>query len=354
MPDAGSDALFRSSRPTINVGGQDDGALESGLLQLSIVETSQGLYRCEAVFGNWDGTDFKYLDRDKLDFGKDFKVKIGSDTLFDGRITGLEAHYPDKSPPEIVVLAEDRFQDLRMTRRTRSFADQSDSDIFSAIAGDHGLTPSVDVTGPTHKAMTQVNQSDLAFLRERARAIDAEVWVEGTTLHAQSRASRDAGTVQLGYRHELHEFSVLADLSEQRSGVTVSGWSVANKEAIKVEATDSAIQGELDGGTSGAGILSSALGDRKESIAHVVPIDDSEARGRAEAHFRTIARRFVVGRGVADADARLRVGAKVDLSGLGSLFNGKYYLSEVQHLFDGMRGLRTEFTGERPGLGQPR
>jgi hypothetical protein len=55
---------------------------------------------------------------------------------------------------------------------------------------------------------------------------------------------------------------------------------------------------------------------------------------------------------VAQTDARLRVGAKVELKGLGPLFSGHYYLVEVRHTFDGARGLRTEFVGERPGIGQ--
>ena len=35
------------------------------------------------------------------------------------------------------------------------------------IASDHSLTPEIDASGPTHKVLAQVNQSDLAFLRER-------------------------------------------------------------------------------------------------------------------------------------------------------------------------------------------
>jgi len=40
------------------------------------------------------------------------------------------------------------------------------------------------------------------------------------------------------------------------------------------------------------------------------------------------------------------------LKELGPLFNGKYYVAEVKHLFDGTKGIRTEFVGERPGLGR--
>jgi uncharacterized protein len=56
---------------------------------------------------------------------------------------------------------------------------------------------------------------------------------------------------------------------------------------------------------------------------------------------------------VAETDPRLRVGGQLDLKGLGALFSGKYYVSQVRHVFDGRNGIRTEFTGERPGIGRP-
>jgi phage protein D len=82
-----------------------------------------------------------------------------------------------------------------------------------------------------------------------------------------------------------------------------------------------------------------------------VPFDAAEARARAEALFRRMARRFVVGRGTAEARLGLRVGTTVRLEHLGDLFSGEYYVTEVEHLFDGRDGLRTEFVAERPGLG---
>ena len=82
------------------------------------------------------------------------------------------------------------------------------------------------------------------------------------------------------------------------------------------------------------------------------PMGSQEAQSRAEGLFRQMARRFVVGRGTAQTDAKLRVGARVELTGLGPMFSGKYHLAEVKHLFDAERGLRTEFVAERAGLGR--
>jgi phage protein D len=101
-------------------------------------------------------------------------------------------------------------------------------------------------------------------------------------------------------------------------------------------------------------ILQAALGERKEAVVHSVPLDGDETQARAEAYFKAMARRFVTGRGVAETDPRLRVGASADLDGLGPLFSGKYYVAEVRHLFDGADGLRTQFTAERPGIGGAR
>ena len=354
MPDNTHPGIH-SSRPGISVDGQEDAVLGEGLQRLEIVETIHGLHRCEAVFANWgsrDGkVDYLYFDRKKLEFGAAFKVIWTNETLFEGRIMALEAAFPDHGPSEITALCDDRFQDLRMTRRTRSFADKSDADVFKDIAGEHGLTSSVDLSGPTHKTLVQVNQSDLAFMRERARTLDAELWMEGKKLNAKTRANRRGTALPLTHGHELRSFVALADLATQRTSVSANGWDVSAKDALKHEADEAAIRSELNGDTSGVSILKSAFGDRKEALAHTVPTTSTETQTIAESYFKLCARRFVIGRGVAETQVKLRVGAVVDLKNLGSLFNGKYYVVEVRHRFDSEKGLRTEFLAERAGLG---
>src|SRR5690349_8932958 len=120
MPDGSSP--ITGARPAVLIGEETVPALAGGLFGLTIEETAAGLYRCEALFGNWgpkdSGVGFLYFDRALLDFGKRLRIKLRDATLFDGRITGLEARFPEATPPQLVVLAEDRLQDLRMTRRT--------------------------------------------------------------------------------------------------------------------------------------------------------------------------------------------------------------------------------------------
>lgn len=355
----GTTSSFYAARPNLSLDGEAMPGLSVGVLSIAVHETVEGLFTCELTLGNWGITageiGFLYFDRQVVDFGRTLAVTMGDGdaggSIFEGRIMALEGRFPEQSPPELLVLAEDRLQDLRMTRRSRQFEQATFGDVVQQVASEHGLQGQADVDSPTYPVLAQVNQSDLKFLRDGARAVDAEIWLDGTTLHAQARARRRRDEVSLTFGQRLKEFAVTADLAGQRTSVVGTGWDRTGKAAIRYEANGAAIANEVGAGTSGIDILDSAVGARVEQRVHHVPLNDQEGQTLAEAHLRRLARRFVTGRGMADGDVRLRVGAKLTLNGLGPLFEGAYYVSEVRHLFDVRDGFRTQFCVERAGLG---
>lgn len=353
--------LLYSARPTVAIAGRDQPALAAAAVSLAVGERADGLFTLEATFGNWGarsgGIGYLYFDRALLDFGAEIAIELGAGDafgrVFSGRITAIEGRFPQQRSPEVLVLAEDRLQDLRMTRRTRIFENKSVEDIVGDIASGHNLGKEVDIAPVTLPVMAQLNQSDLAFLRLLARIADADVWFEDSKLHMQARARRRGQQVTLVYGQTLHELSVSADLAHQRTAVVVAGWNATDKAVLSASADSNKIQGELNGGVSGPSILSQKFGPRKEQLVHEYPLSSSEARARADARMRSVSRRFVTGHGVSEGDARIRVGAKVTMRGVGDLFDGAYFVSEAHHLFDYRTGYRTAFTVERPGLGQP-
>lgn len=350
-------AYFTRLGVTLN-GSVEDG-IANNLITALIEETVIGLYRCELTLNNYGAADggFGYLfqRRGTVDFGKEIGVTVSTGpndeaALFSGRITGIEGRYPAGGGATLTLLAEDRLQDLRLTRRTRTFEDLSPADVINTIARDHGLSPDVQMGGGAQKIIAQANQSDLAFVRDLARRGGAEVWLDGSTLHVAARDSRSGETVMLEYGVSLLSFSVLADLAHQATEVQVSGWDVAAKDAISETGGTSAIQSELNGGTAGGDILSQSFAARTEVIAHQTPLTGDEAAAIAKAGYRERARRFITGRGQADGDARIRAGTTIELSGLGALFDGDYYVTRVLHTYDSSDGFQTEFDVERAGL----
>lgn len=348
-----------SGRPTVVVDGQVASDLAAALVALEVRERVDGLAQAQLAFGNWGTRDsapgYTLFGRDRLEFGKQLDVKLGEDLLFSGRIMALQARFPKAGvgEAELVVQVEDALQDLRMKRRSRSFEQASLADAAQRIASDHGLTAQVDGDTPTLPLLAQVNQSDLAFLREQARRCEMEVWLDERKLHLAARQRRGGGTLSLDYGGMLMSFDVRADLALQRTELSVAGWSVADKQAVKETASaDSLLGRETSDGESGAALLRQRIGARPDTVAHLHPGSADEARQLAEAWLRQINRRFVVGHGSAQPDARLRCGATVELTGLGPLFSGKYALAEVTHRFDVAEGLRTEFVAERPWIGR--
>lgn len=350
----GAASPVKGARPSIEIEGQRNATLTSALLSLDIVETADGLFRCVATFGNWGGekgAGFQQFGRDTLEFGKALAVKHDDATLFDGRISAITGIFPEGGPPQIAVSVEDRLQDLRMTRRTRCFADASLADVLQRIASDHGLQPQIDLSGERHKVLAQLNQSDLAFVRDLARREDAQVWVEGTRLKAAQRARRDGGSVELKWAGPLRSFTVSADLAHQRTELVAAGWSVSDKQATRHAADEQAVRAEVGSGTSGSATLRRAFSARSDTLAHGSPSSSAEARALAEASFRHLARRFVVGHGVAETRPGLRVGAKLRIKGVGPLFEGDYVATDMRHRFDVALGLRSEFACDRPAIG---
>jgi uncharacterized protein len=353
-----TDQVIVAARPEVRVDGTTIDDLTNGLEVMRVHEGRETPATLELEVGNWGtpaagGTpDFRFLDRRQLDFGKRIEVAFRSSTIFRGRITGLEVVFPRSGVPGLVVLAEDELQVLRLARRTRTFENVTDEDVVRSVAGDHGLTANVDLPGPTHACVAQLDQSDLAFLRDRVRAVGGELWVRDGELHAAQRPSR-AGRgrpPRLRVNQEISELRVRADLAHQATEVVVGGWDVAAAAAIAERAGDSVLGAEAQDGETGATILRRAFGERVQTVAATAPAGTAEAQARAAAIFRARARRFLRGEAVCVTAGAVAVGGRFTLEGAGAPFSGDYQVIDVVHRFDVAAGARSEIMFERAVL----
>ena len=105
----------------------------------------------------------------------------------------------------------------------------------------------------------QLNQSDLAFLRDRVLATGRMC---GWTARRCTSVERDDEPIVLRYGRELLDLRVLADLAMQATEQRVAGWDVSAKEAVLETADESSLGAELGQDAGGGGLLSSAFGDR--------------------------------------------------------------------------------------------
>ena len=352
-----TEALLTYAGPVFEIDDDVKADLARDIVRLEIEETTAGLKTMTAYLvaqGRANGSGDQeqlYLDGSVVDFGKKISVVLGATPaahkVFSGWISGLEANFQEGKDPEVVVFAEDKLMKLRMTRRMKTYENMSDADIASAIAAEHGLTPAVDADGPTYDVVQQWNQSDLAFLRERAREIQAEIWVEDETLHFKSRSKRTATELTLVQGNHLVSVRARADLAHQRTKVKVSGYDATQREQIDEEAGGDAIQAEVSEGMTGPAVLERAFGERVSYRVREAPLKSGEASDRARAEMLRRARAFVTVVATTRGSADMVVGSKLKLEGTGHPFEGSgYYVTRVCHTYDSS-GFRTHFEAER-------
>ena len=353
-----TEALFYNARPVFTVEGEDISDLARDILYLSVTETCDGLKSMEARFtaiGPIPGRrteSLLYLDGRQLDFGKRLQVSIGPSSrqrfVFDGFISALEVQFDEAQEPEICVYAEDKLMDLRMTRRSRTFEEMSDQQIAEELAGEHGLQADVNAQGPTYNQIQQCNMSDLAFLRDRGRLLQAEVWLDGDTLHFATRDNRQGTSLTLIRGTDLIQVRVLADLAHQRTQVHIGGFDANNAQAIDESVGEEAISAETAGGRSGISILQNAFGERISKRVMEVPLDAIEATAWAEGEMRRRGRQFVTVNAIANGVADLIVGSTLNLEQIGEPFSGEgYYVTKVQQEYTLAHGHRTLFEAQR-------
>lgn len=351
-------AMFVSSSPVFSVDDNEYGELARDLVFLRVEETVSGLKHLQARFvavgpdSTGQSDALLYMDGEILDFGKTLQVAIGplagQRTIFNGVISAIELQYEEAQEPEVIVYAEDRFMDLRMTRRFRSYEQMSDADIARAIAEEHGMTAEVDAAGPTYDVVQQINMSDLAFLRERARLLQAEVWADGDSLYFSTRDKRTAPALTLVRGNDILAISACADLAHQRTKIHISGFDAARREAIDESSGEEVIQAEITSGRSGPQILQQTFGERVSHRVRETPLQSGEAKDWAAGEMLRRARQFVVINGVTSGSPDMTVGSQLTLERMGEVFEGDgYYVTCLKHTYDLTQGHRTHFEAER-------
>lgn len=352
------DPLLSATVPIFTVDGKVYGQLARDVARLEVEEDTAGMKRLSlrlVAQGPQSGKpeeEILYLNGSILDFGKRLQVSIGpvesARTVFDGFISSLEICIREAEEPEVTAFAEDRLMRLRTTRRMKTYENMSDADIAQSIASEHSISAHADADGPTYDVVQQWNQSDLAFLRARARLIQAEVWLDNDTLYFQSRAGRTGTLIALVQGNTLLEVEARADLAHQRTRVTVSGYDASSRDKISEDADTSAIDAEVSGGRTGVSVLQRAFGARVSYRVREAPLTTGEATAFAKAEMLRRARAFVTVSGVTSGTADMVVGSKVSLQRVGTPFEGSgYYVTRVMHTYDLTNGFRTQFSAER-------
>ncbi len=298
--------------------------------------------------------DTEVLDSGTFDIGKRVEITVQQEVLIKGEITAIEPEFTRSGYVQLAIRGYDKSHRLHRGQKTRVFANMTDSDIVQKIAREAGLQVSVDSTSVTHPHVWQNNQTDMAFIRERARRLGYVVYVEDETLYFKKDAPASGQPVELEWGGNLRSFRPRIAATHQSDKVIVQGWDPGEKKAVVGQATRSSGK-RHQGGVKEEGGAKARQAFNKPATTVVVDypgITDGEAKEIAQALYNQIQDRFVQAEGVCIGNPKVKAGRTVKITDVGEKLSGTYVVTSATHIFDPVRGYETHFVirGRQPDV----
>jgi phage protein D len=294
-------------------------------------------------------------DADVFKEGNGLSVRLGYGNalrrVFDGEITAISPSFPEAGTPTVRISGYTRLHHLRGAPQTRTFLGMSDREIAQRIADELHLEIDADDPGVTHPYVIQFNQTDLAFLLERARRIRYELRIEGRKLQFKKGGEGAPRTLTLAYgavsgdtppAHPLRSFNPTMNTLRPVDHVIVRGHDPKTREPIEARAGSADTDVTLGGKRTGPAVTTSAFGARVHTVVDRPVATQNEADQLARAIYTERALEFVTGSGTAVGTPELNAGGVVQLLGLGR-FSGRYYVTQSTHTI-GASGYVTSFS----------
>lgn len=298
--------------------------------------------------------DLKLLDSGPFDLTKEVELsaktsKGQSIVLMKGEITALEPEFGEGMIADLVIRGYDTSHRLYRETKTKTYLNVKDSDLAQQIAQAAKLKTEIEVTPTVYDHVFQHNQSDLAFLMQRAWRIGFECFVDQGKLYFRQPPTKGA-KVTVTWGDDLLSFHPRMTLAEQVDEVIVKGWDVQKKAAIIGQADKGETFRDVAESKDGAS-WAKAFGKGKLVIVDQPVVSQTEANILAKARLNEINGAFIEAEGVAYRRPDIKAGQMIRLEALGKRLSGTYLVTSATHVYTA-EGFKTTFSvrGIRTGL----
>ncbi|MBL7494826.1 phage late control D family protein [Frankia sp. CNm7] len=322
---------------------------EHDLLGIRIEQDLDAIGMLTIQLMNWNSETLGHTWSDSPLLGVGASVEVqpggsgaGDPAAFVGEIIGVEPVWSSGRSPTVTVRAYDFLHRLNRSTMTRTFVNLTDSDIASRVAREAGLRAQVTNTRTKHTHVLQSNQTNLEFLRSRARRNGYEVFVRGKELHFREPALGQPVEHTLRVGEEIAEFAAWLSAAGRAGTQTVRAWDARRKEDI-VGTRASRVVPTMGADTTGLGQADKIFGAATVTTATVPVRSQEEAEKLVVGRLRTSALAYVEAEAEGPGLATLRTGTTVGVEGAGTTFSGTYYVAQVVHTLAEGNHFRTAY-----------
>lgn len=291
---------------------------------------------------------FSWADSNNFELGKPVEISAqgenGTVKLLLGEITALEPEFSQAAGPSLVVRGYDQSHRLHRARQTKTYVQETDSDIVQKIARGCGLKAEVDSTREVHEYICQDNQTDMEFLQQRAQRIGYRMYVEDDKLYFKQAPQSEPDIPELEWGQNLLEFQARMTTAQQVTEVNVRSWDPKTKKEIIGKATTPQDTPQVGETRTGGNAAKRAFNIESQEIVTDRPVaTQAEADALAQSICDEMGNAFIQAEGVCRGNPGVHAGTIVELKGVGQRFSGRYRITHAVHHYDDS-GYTTHFT----------
>jgi phage protein D/phage baseplate assembly protein gpV len=334
------------SQMYLKIGGTN--ASEEMMDSLISIEVDDSLLLPDMFSIHLRDPSFNWADSDNFEPGKAVEITIreegGTTKLLTGDITAIEPEFSQVAGPTVVIRGYDQSHRLHRAKQTKTYVQETDSDIAKKVARRCGLKAKVDSTREVHEYVSQDNQSDMEFLSDRAERIGYRVYVEDDTLHFRQAPETEPQVPVLEWGVDLLEFLARLTTAQQVTEVIVRGWDPKTKKEIIGRATTPQDTPQVGERRSGGEAAKRAFNiESKEIVVSRPGATQAELDALAQSICDEKGNAFIQAEGTCSGNPAVHAGAIVELKGIGRRFSGRYRVTHAVHRYD-ESGYTTRFT----------
>jgi Rhs element Vgr protein len=277
-------------------------------------------------FANTEGNDFIP--------GNEIEISLGYDNsrkpVFKGIIIS-QGLMVKNGRSQLQITCKDKAVKMTKGRFNAIFQDKTDSDIIKSIVAKSGLQATIDATAQTLPVIMQYNCSDWDFIVIRAEANDMTVLTDKNKLIIKNTDFSDVPKIEINATQYIIDIDLVLDSEKIADNYLLTAWD--EKKQVKIETSVNLADG-LSQGNITAKKLSTAVdnGDSKHYSSTSLSESELKSWGKSLANKAVLSK--IQGKIAVPGTNEILAGDFINLSGFSSRFNGKAFISKINHVLE--------------------
>lgn len=306
------------------------------IVSVTVSKTIKKIPTARIVFldGDMPNRDFPVSNTDDFKPGSEIKINAGYDeneeTIFQGVIVKHSIKITEDNYARLVIECRDKAVGMTIGRKNANYVDSKDSDIITKLIGNHsGLSSDVDATTTSFKEIVQYYCTDWDFLISRAEVNGLLVIVEDGKVMAKAPDTGATPQLKVTYGEDLIEFDAEMDARTQLTAVKGVSWDLKTQAVVESkEVSSQTLNGQGDLNSTELAKVFSPKSLRLQTSA---PMEKTALEKWADGQQLKAGLARIQGRMKFQGSPKAKVGTLIELEGVGNRFNGKVFVSAVNH-----------------------